>query len=806
MRKIHPLLFAPALLFSSETIPEDRGAVGLHQALKKISTSARVLYITAHPDDEDGGTIAALTRGLGADLALLSLTRGESGANLVTADFFDSLGALRTLELSKSAQYYACRLLFTPFVDYGYSKNVDEAWRNWDREKLLADVVRIVRMEQPHVVISRWQGTPRDGHGHHSAAGVITPLAFAAAADPKRFPEQLADGLKPWAASKLYARIPSENDEWTLAIDAGAYDPFLGRSYAQIARDGLRWQRSQGAGAGVSRPGSQVAFYKRLAGPGPEKETGFFDGIEDLIAPPKELKPFIDDVWRNFTPTIPAAPARYLAAGLSEARKLNLPRTAGLWQDALNASLALEIEALVQTPTFLLATPGQSFDVVLQLHNHTRWPLRPTAAELVAAPGWKTEKKEGGVWTVTVPDKPLYTKAGWNRDSVTAPRYTLEDPADFGRPLPAPPLIAKVTYETSGVRAAIESPVKLAAAGQLQPLAVGPALSVRVASEFGVLPAGKTNYEIPVTVRNLSRDAIRGELSLELPRGWRAAPAAFNLEKENQEATTNFQIVVPPGRESAFTLRAVAKANGREYRASFTPHTYASLDTLWMERPALHVVRRVDVKVAPGIRAGYVMGTGDDVPAALKQLGIPYDLLGPDALAAIDLSKYSTILLGIRAYAARAEVRTHNQRLLDYVANGGVLVVQYNTPEYDNNYGPFPYTMGRNPEEVSEENSPVAILDPADPVFNTPNKIAPADFEGWIEQRGSKFLTTWDPRWKPLLETHDTGQQPQKGGWLVARHGKGLYVYCAYAWYRQLPFAVPGAVRLFANLVSLGAR
>jgi hypothetical protein len=210
----------------------------------------------------------------------------------------------------------------------------------------------------------------------------------------------------------------------------------------------------------------------------------------------------------------------------------------------------------------------------------------------------------------------------------------------------------------------------------------------------------------------------------------------------------------------------------------------------------------VDVKTAPGLRVGYVAGTGDDVPETLDQLGVPYELLDTSALATGDLSKYSTILLGIRAYAARSDVKTYNQRLLDYVAQGGVLVVQYNTPEYDNNYGPFPYTMGRNPEEVSEENAPVAILDPADPMFQSPNRITTADFDGWVEQRGSKFFTTWDPRWKPLIETHDTGQAPQKDAWLVARHGKGLYVYCGLAWYRQLPLAVPGAVRIFANLIS----
>jgi hypothetical protein len=222
-------------------------------------------------------------------------------------------------------------------------------------------------------------------------------------------------------------------------------------------------------------------------------------------------------------------------------------------------------------------------------------------------------------------------------------------------------------------------------------------------------------------------------------------------------------------------------------------------------RPATHLVRVLDVKTAPGLKAAYIMGSGDAVPETMRQLGVAVDMLGPQEVASAELSRYNIILLGIRAYATRPELKTHNARLLDYVRQGGVLIVQYNTQEYDGNFGPYPYSMTMRAEEISEEDSPVRILDQSNPVFNTPNKITVRDFDGWVEQRGSKFFTTWDPRWTPLLETNDTGQAPQRGGWLEARYGNGLYVYCAYAWYRQLPYAVPGAVRLFANLVSLGA-
>ena len=802
------LICCTALLFAADPLPEDRGAAGLHQALKRLGTTARVLYVTAHPDDEDGGTIAWLTRGLGADVTLLSLTRGESGANLITGDFFDSLGALRTLELMRAAQYYGCRVRFTTHVDYGYSKNVDEAWRNWNRDKLLGEVVKVVREERPHVIIGRWQGNARDGHGHHSAAGVMAQLAFTAAGDPARFPGQ----LPPWQALKLYGGNRRENDEWTIAVDSGLFDPILGRSYAQIARDGLRWQRSQGAGAVTSRPGPQIGYYHLLATKLPSrraKEKSFFEGLEDQIRYPG------------------AATPAAVAKGLETVRKTGTPRQVDRWQQALNQLLGVEVEALVQPErpitgpasmfrpyeTFSVATPGQTFDVAVTFHARAPGEsVQPGRLELVAPAGWMVVEKQPGRFTVTVPEQAAPTAAFWRRDSVRELTYSLDDPARFGHPLPAPPLLARAHYSFRGVNGVAEgepqvSTIDTLGVQQLRPLAVGPALAVRFTTDSGVLPLNRDRYRLRAVVRNVSSKPISATVRLELPAGWRSDPAQARLrfEKENEETSVPFEVVAPAGALADAAVTAVALAVGREYRSGFQPHTFTNLDTLYLTRPARHTIRRVDVKTASGLRVGYVAGTGDDVPQTLDQLGVPYDLLDTAALATGDLTRYSTILLGIRAYAARTDVKTYNQRLLDYVAQGGVLIVQYNTPEYDNNYGPYTYSMGRNPEEVSEENAPVTLLDPADAVFQSPNRITAADFDGWVEQRGSKFFSTWDARWQPLIETHDTGQDPQKGAWLVARHGKGLYVYCALAWYRQLPFAVPGAVRIFANLISLPA-
>jgi hypothetical protein len=306
----------------------------------------------------------------------------------------------------------------------------------------------------------------------------------------------------------------------------------------------------------------------------------------------------------------------------------------------------------------------------------------------------------------------------------------------------------------------------------------------------------------------LADQAVSGELRLDAPPGWKVAPAAqpFELMRAGEERLLTVNLTPPADVASGiYDIRAIASYDGQTSSASFTRIHHPELETAYVSHRAVQHVRLMDVAVAPNLEVGYVMGAGDAVPDAIRQIGAKVTLLDESAVAAGDLSAYDVILLGIRAYAARQDVHAHNARLLDYVDKGGVLVVQYNTPEYDNNYGPYPYRMTRRPEETAEEDAPVRILEPTDPVFTGPNPITERDFEGWVEQRGSKFMVEWDPRYKALIETHDGGQEPQKGVWLSARYGKGLYVYCALAWYRQLPEAVPGAVRIFANLLSLGA-
>jgi LmbE family N-acetylglucosaminyl deacetylase len=661
MKRLGPLLALAAFAFA-QPLPEDRGAAGSWQAWKRAETSARVLYITAHPDDEDAGTLTWLARGLGADVTLLSLTRGEGGANVITADFFEALALLRQLELERAAAFYGVKLRFSSARDFGYSKNVGETWRNWNKSDLVAEVGRAVQELRPHVIIAKFHGSARDGHGHHTASGEIAKAVYA------------ASQAMPWKVRKLYTGNWNEKDDWTIRVDANQYDAVLGRTYHEIGLEGYRWHRSQGMDRMLSNPQAAnflaraVRHYKREDVANPARETSFFDGLD--VAP---------------TPAVRAA----LAKGKAALRLENPSASIPFVEEALRA---------------------EASSTALQ--------------ELLA--------RAKGEW----------------------------------KPTPI--------HETPGA-----------------------AVSVRFTAEAGILASGQDRHAATVVVRSLSGQPLNGTLRIE---GVPAEPAeaAFRLARAGEEAIVKFTLR-PRGEVLA---TAVATVDGQSYSTEIRPVTAPGLRTAYVRKPAQHRIRPVDVRVAPGLRIGYVMGSGDEVPEALRQLGVPFELLSPEALATGDLSRFTTLLLGIRTYAAREDVRQHNARLLDFAQKGGVVIVQYNTQEYDGNYGPYPYTMTARAEEISEENSPVRLLDPAHPVWNTPNKITPADFEGWLEQRGSKFWMTWDERYVPLLETNDTGQAPQRGGWLEARTGQGLYIYCAYAWYRQLPAAVPGATRLFANLIS----
>jgi LmbE family N-acetylglucosaminyl deacetylase len=864
----------PGLRASS--LPQDRGAAGTWQKLLKLQTTASAMHTTAHPDDEHGGVITWIGRKHGARLALLTLNRGESGDNAIGPELFDGVGLIRTEELRRAGEYYGVDdQYFTTVVDYGFSKRLDEALDKWGRENVLRDVVRIVRANRPYVLVSRFQGNARDGHGNHQAAGLVTQEAYQAAGDPNVFPEQIQEGLRPWQPMKLYMGGVREGEDWTIRVNAGEYSPWLGDSYQNFSRLGLAYQRSQNGGRLNLAPGDSFGYYKRLVSmvAAPDKEQSFFDGIDTslpalfktlrrpapagaeaaLVAADRHVK----DAMDAFKMSDPASVVPHLAQGLKATREA-LARSASepdavfvlqvkeaQFMDAIDTALGLSLTAearpagvpdptgpfaeFAPLPVMAAVVPGQKFEVRVTLANRAAIEITPTDVALATSPGWSVTPQPASLGplagnavlrqrfdVVLADDVPLSSRPYFGRKSLFEDRYAVSDPSQLYRPSARPAATAVVRYTVAGVPVETRAVVRRREAHlpygyEMRELKVEPVVAVRLTPASAVIPVSAADKLVPLEVEvlhNREGETV-GEVALRLPAGWTSDPGAqpFHFARAGERRQFRFTVSAPTLQDKPYEVQAVARVGGREYAQGYDVIEHRDLETAYLYRPAASTVRGVEVKVAPGLTVGYVMGVGDTVPAGIAQLGAKVELLDGKALATASLGRFDAIVTGTRAYAVREDLKTYNQRLLDYVKEGGNLVVLYNTQEFvPDEHAPFPADLPARAEEVSEEDSPVQVLAGDHPVFHWPNRITPADFEGWVEQRGSKFWTKWDPAYTPMIETHDKGQDPQKGGWLWAPYGKGHYTYFAYAFHRQLPYGVPGAYRLLANVLSLGKR
>ena len=856
------------------------------RALQRLQTTATVLHTVAHPDDENGALLTWLSRGQGVRTALYSTTRGEGGANLIGPELFDALGIVRTEEHLAAVRYYGIDLFFSSAVDFGYSKRLDETLEKWDYQMLLEDMVRLIRYYRPDVIISRYQGNRRDGHGHHQASGVVTLEAFKVAGDATRFPEHLAEGLQPWQPKKLYITRsrwrrsdtdPAETP--VLKIDTGEYNALLGLSYSQIARQGLSYQRSQGVGQTRASKGSSFTELQLIDTTLPDQskpEDSLFDGLDTTIMGMATLvnTPVLNEAFMQLQESVEAAASDYdarqpwkvvphLVEGLKATHDLienvqdGLENVRGVDLDAAthahllfllknkaqefmiatNTALGLSLEVLVQpagtrsSETFTVAIPGQKFSIGMRFVNPA-----PVAAELVdtslqTPEGWNVRQMEAekikGIPTnepvsityeVEVPQNAAYTQPYWTRESEYHDTvYTLQQPEYRFLPAAPPDVHGVVTYRVEGVDFTLTQPAKTRSINRpwgekRRLLTVAPAISLSVSPHIGVIPISEsdtaTTFTATVEMLNNVQGEAEGKLALAFPSDWSASPewAAFAFTHAGASKTFTFQVSaegVEAGRD--YTIQAVALSNDAEYTTGYQTIEHPDLEPRHLYRPATMTLHGITLNLPEDMRVGYIMGVGDKIPEALVQIGIDVEMLDREELRTGDLNRFDTILVGIRAYAVRRDLIAYNSRLLDYVYKGGNLIVQYQTPEFDAApFGPYPYTMGRRPEEVSEEDAQVTILMPDNPIFQYPNQITEADFDGWVEERGSKFLTEWNENYQALLTCNDREQEPQHGGLLYAQYGEGTYTYAAYAFYRQLPAGVAGAYRLFVNMLMLG--
>jgi LmbE family N-acetylglucosaminyl deacetylase len=884
----------PAASPDAQPLQIDEGAGGLLQTLRKLRTRASVLMIVAHPDDEDSGMLTYESRGQGARAMMLTLNRGEGGQNVMSDDFESSLGLVRTQELLSADRYSGVEQYFSSVVDFGFAKSREETLDKWGHDRVLADVVRVVRMARPLVVTSVFVGGPTDGHGHHSVAGQMAQEVFNAAGDPSMFPEQIRAGLRAWAPAKMYARAPlragdagiySYIDKRPLdspvsvqvTVPEGTYDPVLGATYLQIAREGLALQKSQNGGGRVPLPGPNPVSYHRFGShvTAAEKENSFFDGVDISLVGIASLSAgqengFLQDGLRGIQTTADRAMSefsfnqpekiapllaqglkdtnalatRVAASSLSEQAKYDVLHELRVkqeqFQKAVVQALGLSLSATVAQPgpagrgganplgpgeTFTYAVPGQEFPVTVHLNNPAlaaleikrlwletpageNWTVTPDAPVPARLnPGQAVDQR----FTVRIPENAAATRPYFSRPNDEQAYYDITDPRYQDLPLPPYPLSARVEFTEDGTDVSAGQVVQTVHQENgrgtvMNPLMVAPSVSVRISPQAGVTPLDSKSFALTALVSTENEVGAKGTVQLALPPGWRSEPATapFSMERAGLDQTVRFDVFPDRLEQKPYTITAVAESGGRRYEEGFATVGYPGLRPYNLYAPATYQTSGVDVKLATGLRVGYIMGTGDAVPEFLKELGIQAEFLSPQDLIQGDLQKYSVIVLGIRANDARPELGTHSARLLEYVNNGGVVVVQYH---YGRGFGPYAYTLpaapGADIERVVDETAPVTFLDAQSPLLAWPNKISSGDFAGWVAGRGNGFLMTWDERYQAVLETHDPGQAPQKGGLVYARYGRGVYVYTALSLYRQLPEGVPGAYRLFANLLSL---
>ena len=865
-------------------LPQDSGTRGLQQMLRRLGTTARLMQTVAHPDDEDGGMLTLESRVKGDTVLLMTLNRGEGGQNKLGSNLFDGLGVLRTLELLGADRYYGVEQRFSRVADFGFSKNADETFAKWGgHDVALADMVRVIRTFRPDVLVARFSGTERDGHGNHQASAILTQEAFRAAADPNRFPEQIKEGLVPWQAKKLYIgnvcsfgaqTCPDAN--YTLRLNSGGNDPLLGESAIQFAMDGLRHQLSQGAGAWTVDPGDRFTFYKLVDSVLPKSADGhekdFFDGIDtslvgladrlggdetklpDLRVQLKKVQGGIEDARKAAggdagaaaKPLLEAlqivdglvvkvAQERGLSAVVQKELLVQLRTKQTQLQEASNLALGVTLSAKVDTGVAasaedaFMAVPGQTFTATVSLRNSGRTELVVGQVELNVPEGWHvslTSAKPGNVkpgmeemvqFRVTVAENAEYTRPYWHRnDPETESVNTIDQEKYATLPFPPPPVRAFVSYNAGGMPNDIRTVATVAfkdSEGQekQRALAVGPAFSIEVKPSSQVIPLGHDGASpVDIGVKSFYPGTAKGRLQLALPTGWRVDPESQRVEfaKLGESKSSEFHAIPGAGetsKEGRYEVKASFGALGKSFGEGFNVVTRDDLDTFYYYQPAVQRVSLVDVKVPTGLKVGYVMGAGDDIPTVLQQIGIDVALIPAEKLGSEDLRKYGTIVLGIRAYDTQKDVVANNARLLDFVSAGGTLVVQYDTGVSDFNAGKFtPYPAQLSRARVSVEDAPVEILAPEERVFHSPNEISQRDFAAWVQERGLYFMGSWDAKFTPLLACHDPGEAPQKGGLLLAKYGKGTYIYTGYAFFRQLPAGVPGAVRLYVNLLAAG--
>ena len=804
--------------------PARPSASKILQEIKRLNVLGSVLYVAAHPDDENTRLIAYMANERLYNTAYLSATRGDGGQNLIGPEIRENLGIIRTQELLQARRTDGGQQFFTRANDFGFSKDSKETFTIWDKEQVLADMVWVIRKFRPDVMITRFPPDARAGHGQHAASAILAEEAFEAAANPKRFPEQLKY-VEVWQPKRLLWNTGSwsfasqaEFEKYAdqlLKLDVGAYNPLLGKSYGEVAAESRSMHKSQGFGAASAR-GVSMEYLQHTKGDKAQKEL--FEGITTTWARVKggeKIEKIIQKAIDGYKPTEPAA----VLPMLLEARKELSKLPDGYWkrvkqeelQDVIQHVMGLYLEA---TAADYAATPGEPVQVNIEAINRSAVPVTLKSINYTFASKDTTLDKALPNNEVLKFNKQLMLPSGiqtsqpyWLRKEGTLGMFSVEKQQLVGMPENAPAAQVTFNLSVSGEPLQLTVPVVYKRTDPVEgevyrPFVVTPPVFVNI-SEQVYMFANHEPKQVQVRVK-AGKANVTGTVQLQLPKGWKAEPATypFNLKAKGAEQLVSFT-VYPPKEQQDATLQAAVTAGGKTYTQGLNEINYSHIPAQVTFPEATARIVKLDLKKR-GQKVGYVMGAGDDVPKSLQQIGYDVTILKDENMQLNYLQQFDAIILGVRAYNTVDRLKHYQPTLMEYVKNGGNLIVQYNTSHglVMQDIGPYPLKLSR--DRVTVEDAEVRFLEPNHPVLNTPNKITKKDFEGWVQERGLYFPNEWSKEYTAILSANDPGEPARNGGLLIAKYGKGNYIYTGYSWFRELPAGVPGAYRLFANMISLG--
>lgn len=807
-------------IFAQHPVRE-MNASEIELALNKLTVLGSALYMAAHPDDENTALLAYFSDQRLLRTGYLALTRGDGGQNLIGTEKGVQLGLIRTQELLAARRIDGAKQFFTRAVDFGYSKTPEETLQKWDKEKILADVVWVIRKFRPDIIITRF--TPEvGGHGHHRASAILAEEAFSAAADPNRFPEQLKY-VEAWQAKRLvwngwsrYLEREKIDTENLVKVDLGAYNPLLGLSYEEIAAKSRTMHKSQGFGRSGYR-GSRLNYFIHTLG-----DSAREDLLEDIelswkrVPDGEAIGNLLKEAADRFNPENPAeslpllldayqrmsyAPENYWIE-VKRGELLEVIRAcAGIWMEAIAGDYS--------------ATPGSDVQLTLRIVNRSDFNFRLFRMEKPLSAGdtlfntslkynqpleWKT--------SFTLPADVDYSQPYWLKKEPAGAIFQVSDQKMIGMAQNQPALIAGFELSAREQKIKLSTPVYYRwtdrVDGELyRNVEIVPQVVLKPQEEVYVFPDGKAR---PIQVKlQANREDVSGKLSLKLPQGWQSQPASipFSLKDKYSESLFTFTIT-PPRLQSDQVMGAVASAGGKTFDQALLHIEYSHIPIQTLLLPAAAKIVRLNLKKNKE-KIAYIMGSGDDIPKSLRQLGYDVTVISGEELNEINFPDFQVIITGIRAYNTNRQLVQAKSRLMDFVKSGGTLIDQYNTTWGLLVDHPGPYPMKLSHDRVSVEEAPVKFIDGGHVLLNYPNKITSADFEGWVQERGLYFASEWDSRYQPILSAHDPGEPAREGGMLYARFGKGHYIYSGYSWFRELPAGVPGAYRIFVNMISVGS-